>query len=114
MKRAGAGRQGAARTRWVFGATVAAAGAAALFLVRRRGRAGLRLRRGIAALRLAARGGARYASSAPRLFAAAGENRERLRTDLALQTAEEPGTGRRGHHRGTRPAAGAGLRPLGP
>ena len=89
MKRAGAARQGAARTRWAFGATVAAAGAAALFLVRRRGRAGLRLRRGIAALRLAARGGARYASSAPRLFAAAGENRERLRTDLALQTAED-------------------------
>jgi len=77
---------------------IAAAGAAALILVRRRrgragglrrGRAGLRLRRGIAALRLAARGGARYASNAPRLFAAAGENRERLRTDLALQTAED-------------------------
>jgi predicted unusual protein kinase regulating ubiquinone biosynthesis (AarF/ABC1/UbiB family) len=72
------------------GATIAAAGAAALILARRsRGRAGLRLRRGIAALRLAARGGARYASNAPRLFAAAGENRERLRTDLALQTAED-------------------------
>ena len=51
--------------------------------------AGLRLRRGIAALRLAARGGARYASNAPRLFAAAGENRQRLRNDLALQTAED-------------------------
>ena len=72
------------------GATIAAAGAAALILARRsRGQAGLRLRRGIAALRLAARGGARYASNAPRLFAAAGENRERLRTDLALQTAED-------------------------
>ena len=72
------------------GATIAAAGAAGLILARRsRGQAGLRLRRGIAALRLAARGGARYASNAPRLFAAAGENRERLRTDLALQTAED-------------------------
>ena len=49
----------------------------------------LRLRRGLAALRLAARGGARYAGSAPRLFAAAGDNRERLRNDLALQTAED-------------------------
>src|SRR6266704_2827627 len=49
----------------------------------------LRTRRGLAALGLAARGGARYAASAPRLFAAAGENRERLRHDLALQTAED-------------------------
>jgi predicted unusual protein kinase regulating ubiquinone biosynthesis (AarF/ABC1/UbiB family) len=55
----------------------------------RRGLRSLRLRRGLAALRLAARGGVRYASSAPRLFTAAGENRERLRTDLALQTAED-------------------------
>jgi predicted unusual protein kinase regulating ubiquinone biosynthesis (AarF/ABC1/UbiB family) len=69
----------------------AAAGtAAAVLLIRgRRGRGRLRLRRGIAALRLAARGGARYASNAPRLFAAAGENRQRLRNDLALQTAED-------------------------
>jgi hypothetical protein len=52
------------------------------------GRAALRLRRGVAALRLAARGGVRYASNAPRLFAAAGENRQQLRNDLALQTAE--------------------------
>jgi predicted unusual protein kinase regulating ubiquinone biosynthesis (AarF/ABC1/UbiB family) len=49
----------------------------------------LRLSRGIAAARLAARGGARYALSAPRLFAAAGEQRERLRGDLALRTAED-------------------------
>jgi predicted unusual protein kinase regulating ubiquinone biosynthesis (AarF/ABC1/UbiB family) len=49
----------------------------------------LRLHRGLATLRLAARGGARYAASAPKLFAAAGENRQRLRTDLALQTAED-------------------------
>jgi predicted unusual protein kinase regulating ubiquinone biosynthesis (AarF/ABC1/UbiB family) len=49
----------------------------------------LRLSRGLAAVRLAARGGARYAGSAPRLFIAAGEHRERLRNDLALQTAED-------------------------
>ena len=35
------------------------------------------------------RGGARYAGSAPRLFAAAGEQRQQLREDLALQTAED-------------------------
>ena len=45
----------------------------------------LRAERGMAALLLAARGGARYASSAPRLFTAAGEHREHLRNDLALQ-----------------------------
>jgi predicted unusual protein kinase regulating ubiquinone biosynthesis (AarF/ABC1/UbiB family) len=55
----------------------------------RRGLAAVRLRRGLAAVRLAARGGARYASSAPRLFIAAGEQRERLRNDLALRTAED-------------------------
>ena len=49
----------------------------------------LRLRRGAAAVGLAVRGGARYASSAPRLFASAGEQREQLRDDLALQTAED-------------------------
>jgi predicted unusual protein kinase regulating ubiquinone biosynthesis (AarF/ABC1/UbiB family) len=55
-----------------------------------RGRAsGLRVRRGRVALQLVVRGGARYAASAPRLFAAAGENRQRLRNDLALQTAED-------------------------
>ncbi len=69
-----------------------AAGAATLVLTlvrpgRRPGR--LRLDRGRAALRLAARGGVRYAASAPRLFAAAGEQRQRLREDLALQTAED-------------------------
>ena len=56
-------------------------------LGRRTGR--LRVERGMAALGLAARGGARYASSAPRLFAAAGEQRQQLRNDLALQTAED-------------------------
>jgi predicted unusual protein kinase regulating ubiquinone biosynthesis (AarF/ABC1/UbiB family) len=49
----------------------------------------LRFDRGKAALQLAARGGARYAASAPRLFAAAGDDREQLRHDLALQTAED-------------------------
>ena len=49
----------------------------------------MRVERGLAALRLAARGGARYASNAPRLFASAGEHREALRNDLALQTAED-------------------------
>ena len=48
-----------------------------------------RLRRGLATLRLAARGGARYATNAPRLFAAAGEQRQQLRNDLALRTAED-------------------------
>jgi hypothetical protein len=53
------------------------------------GAAKLRAERGTAALLLAARGGARYASSAPRLFTAAGEHREQLRNDLALQTAQD-------------------------
>lgn len=64
-----------------------AAAAVAVIVTRPGGR--LRLHRGLAALRLAARGGARYASNAPRLFAAAGEHRQRLRNDLALQTAED-------------------------
>jgi predicted unusual protein kinase regulating ubiquinone biosynthesis (AarF/ABC1/UbiB family) len=49
----------------------------------------LRLERGLAAIQLAARGGLRYATSAPRLFAAAGESRQRLRNDLAMQTADD-------------------------
>src|ERR1700691_786234 len=49
----------------------------------------LRVERGLTALRLVARGGARYASNAPRLFASAGEHRQQLRNDLALQTAED-------------------------
>jgi len=40
-------------------------------------------------MRLAARGTARYAVNAPRLFAAAGEHRQRLRDDLALRTAQD-------------------------
>jgi ABC1 atypical kinase-like domain len=87
------------------GGTVAAALVAAVVAWRRRpgplwpaapplrgGRTALRLRRGVATVRLAVRSGARYAGSAPRLFAAAGENRERLRNDLALQTAEDVAT----------------------
>ncbi len=57
--------------------------------VQRRLAGGLRVQRGLATVRLAARGGARYAGSAPRLFALAGEHREQLRNDLALQTAED-------------------------
>src|SRR5271165_5249734 len=67
------------------GIAVSAAGVA---LVRRRvGR--LRFERGVATAGLAVRGGLRYAGNAPRLFAAAGENRERLRNDLAMQTADD-------------------------
>jgi predicted unusual protein kinase regulating ubiquinone biosynthesis (AarF/ABC1/UbiB family) len=62
--------------------------AAGVALVRRRvGR--LRFERGIAAAQLAVRGGLRYAGSAPRLFMAAGEQRQQLRTDLAMQTADD-------------------------
>ena len=49
----------------------------------------LRFDRGLAAAQLAVRGGLRYATSAPRLFVAAGENRQRLRNDLAMQTADD-------------------------
>ena len=49
----------------------------------------LRFTRGLSAAALVTRAGARYASSAPRLFAAAGEGREQLRNDLALQTAQD-------------------------
>jgi len=77
-------------------AGIGGASVTALMLFRGRGRprrlkAGgrLRLERGMAAVRLAARGGARYATSAPRLFASAGEHRQALRNDLALQTAED-------------------------
>jgi predicted unusual protein kinase regulating ubiquinone biosynthesis (AarF/ABC1/UbiB family) len=73
-------------------AGVAAAGAVALAVLVRRRVGELRLRRGLAAIRLVARGGVRYAGSAPRLFRAAGEHRQQLRTDLALQTAEDVAT----------------------
>ena len=52
-------------------------------------RSGVRLKRGIAVANLVARGGARYASNAPKLFAAAGESRQQLRQDLALETAQD-------------------------
>jgi predicted unusual protein kinase regulating ubiquinone biosynthesis (AarF/ABC1/UbiB family) len=55
----------------------------------RRRAAKLRVERGLTALRLVGRGGARYARNAPQLFAAAGEHRQQLRNDLALQTAED-------------------------
>src|SRR6202040_835657 len=78
------------KARRLAAAAMAGGAAAALTLVllpRRPGR--LRYHRGLAALRLLVRGGARYAGSAPRLFAAAGEQRQLLREDLALQTAED-------------------------
>ncbi|HEY8043715.1 MAG TPA: AarF/ABC1/UbiB kinase family protein [Streptosporangiaceae bacterium] len=59
-------------------------------LARRVGR--LRLSRGRATVQLVIRGGLRYAGSAPSLFAAAGEHRQQLRNDLALQTAEDVAT----------------------
>ena len=81
--------RGAARALKLAAAAIAAAAAAGRRTGGPRPRGNLRLRRGLAALGLAARGGARYAASAPRLFAAAGEHRQRLRGDLALQTAED-------------------------
>src|ERR1700753_3194164 len=62
-------------------------GAAAIVAVRRAG--SLRLGRGLGAVQLVARGGARYAGSALRLFMTAGEQRQQRRNDLALQTAED-------------------------
>ena len=56
-------------------------------MIGRRGR--LRCRRALAASRLFARGGIRYARSAPQLYAAAGERRQLLRADLALRTADD-------------------------
>ncbi len=80
------------RRRIPAAAGVAAAGVAGLALTagllrRRVGR--LRFERGLATAQLAVRGGARYAGSAPRLFAAAGERREQLRNDLAMRTADD-------------------------
>jgi predicted unusual protein kinase regulating ubiquinone biosynthesis (AarF/ABC1/UbiB family) len=72
-----------------LGLAAGAAAAAGTAVVVRRRLGPLRLRRGLLAVQLVLRGGARYASSAPRLFAAAGESRQELRNDLALQTAED-------------------------
>src|SRR5580692_1566494 len=78
------------KRRRLLATTMTGGAAAALTLVLLRRRLGpLRLDRGRAALRLFVRGGVRYAASAPRLFAAAGERRQLLREDLALQTAED-------------------------
>ena len=75
----------------LLAAISALAGLAGLAVLGRRvGR--LRLARGRAAVQLVIRGGLRYAGSAPRLFAAAGEHRQQLRNDLALQTAEDVAT----------------------
>ena len=78
------------RVLWVLAALTAgtAATAAGVALLRRRvGQ--LRFERGVAAAQLAVRGGLRYAGSAPRLFIAAGEQRQQLRNDLAMQTADD-------------------------
>jgi predicted unusual protein kinase regulating ubiquinone biosynthesis (AarF/ABC1/UbiB family) len=72
----------------VTAAAAVGAGALATALVRRRV-GPLRFARGLAAVQLVVRGGVRYASSAPRLFAAAGEHRQQLRNDLALETAQD-------------------------
>src|ERR1700749_4647341 len=77
------------KTALAIGAS-AGLGAAAIVAVRRAG--SLRLGRGLAAVQLVARGGARYAGSAPRRFVAAGEQRQQLRGDLALRTAEDVAT----------------------
>ena len=78
--------------RFFGAAAIAAVLAAAILALFRRRLGPLRVRRGAAAVKLAVRGGVRYASAAPRLFAAAGENRQQLRNDLALQTAEDVAT----------------------
>jgi predicted unusual protein kinase regulating ubiquinone biosynthesis (AarF/ABC1/UbiB family) len=49
----------------------------------------LRCHRALPAFWLFARGGLRYVSNAPRFYAAAGKQRQVLRADLALQTAED-------------------------
>jgi predicted unusual protein kinase regulating ubiquinone biosynthesis (AarF/ABC1/UbiB family) len=74
----------------LLAAVLAGGATAALTLVMLRGRLGrARYDRGLAVIRLFVRGGVRYAGSAPRLFAAAGEQRQLLRDDLALQTAKD-------------------------
>jgi predicted unusual protein kinase regulating ubiquinone biosynthesis (AarF/ABC1/UbiB family) len=70
-----------------IGGAAAALALTVALLRRRPGRP--RYHRGLAALGLLLRGGARYAGSAPRLFTSAGEQRQLLREDLALQTAED-------------------------
>src|SRR5579871_1445609 len=78
------------KLRTILAAVRAGTAAAVLTLVPSRRRPG-RLRPWSRAGRARARGAwrGRYAASAPRLFAAAGEQRQLLREDLALQTAED-------------------------
>jgi predicted unusual protein kinase regulating ubiquinone biosynthesis (AarF/ABC1/UbiB family) len=71
------------------GVTAGFAGLALTAAVVRRRVGRLRFERGLATAQLAVRGGMRYASNAPRLFAAAGEQREQLRNDLAMRTADD-------------------------
>jgi predicted unusual protein kinase regulating ubiquinone biosynthesis (AarF/ABC1/UbiB family) len=75
--------------RRLLAGTVLTAGIGVAVVAAVRHRRNLRVERGFAAVRLVARGGARYAGSAPKLFAAAGEARQQLRQDLALETAQD-------------------------
>jgi predicted unusual protein kinase regulating ubiquinone biosynthesis (AarF/ABC1/UbiB family) len=79
--------RGPGRALLVVSAGAVATAVGVTLLRKRVGR--LRFDRGVAAAQLAVRGGLRYAGSAPRLFIAAGENREMLRNDLAMQTADD-------------------------
>src|SRR5580698_572814 len=73
----------------VAGLAAAAGGAAVTVAVVRRRVGRLRFDRGLATAQLAVRGGMRYAGNAPRLFATAGEQRQQLRNDLAMRTADD-------------------------
>jgi predicted unusual protein kinase regulating ubiquinone biosynthesis (AarF/ABC1/UbiB family) len=73
----------------VAGLTAGLAGVALTAAVVRRRVGRLRFERGLATAQLAFRGGMRYAGGAPRLFAAAGEQRQQLRNDLAMRTADD-------------------------
>jgi predicted unusual protein kinase regulating ubiquinone biosynthesis (AarF/ABC1/UbiB family) len=69
--------------------TAGLAGTAVTVAVVRRRVGRLRFDRGLATAQLAVRGGMRYAGNAPRLFATAGEQRQQLRNDLAMRTADD-------------------------
>jgi predicted unusual protein kinase regulating ubiquinone biosynthesis (AarF/ABC1/UbiB family) len=69
--------------------TAGLAGTAVTVALVRRKVGRLRFDRGLATAQLAMRGGMRYAGSAPRLFATAGEQRQQLRNDLAMRTADD-------------------------
>jgi predicted unusual protein kinase regulating ubiquinone biosynthesis (AarF/ABC1/UbiB family) len=89
MRASRSGRAGGRAAKLVVGLSAGAVVAALTVAAVRRRVGPLRFSRGLATAQLVLRGGVRYASSAPRLFAAAGENRQQLRNDLALQTAED-------------------------